>query len=183
MNRPIFYILVLLIVSCTSKNPEKKTVSQSEDTKVEMANENLSNISFQVDGMTCEIGCAARIKKKVASMEGVALSKVNFEAKTAYISFDPATTSFENRLKIFGKGTQRINESTYEDKEKDVLGSCVTLIGNSPSNLHFFATDTKRHFISGSLLFSAAPNYDSLAPAIGYIRNDVQKMLETLRWQ
>ena len=96
MNRPIFYILVLLIVSCTSKNPEKKTVSQSEDTKVEMANENLSNISFQVDGMTCEIGCAARIKKKVASMEGVALSKVNFEAKTAYISFDPATTSFEN---------------------------------------------------------------------------------------
>ena len=70
-----------------------------------------------------------------------------------------------------------------EDKEKDVLGSCVTLIGNSPSNLHFFATDTKRHFISGSLLFSAAPNYDSLAPAIGYIRNDVQKMLETLRWQ
>ena len=96
MNRPIFYSLVLLIVSCTSKNPEKKTVSQSEDTKVEMANENLSNISFQVDGMTCEIGCAARIKKKVASMEGVALSKVNFEAKTAYISFDPATTSFEN---------------------------------------------------------------------------------------
>lgn len=98
-------------------------------------------------------------------------------------SLDTLFMDFENRLMIFGKGTQRINESTYEDKEKEVLGSCVTLIGDSPSNLHFFATDTKRHFISGSLLFSVAPNYDSLAPAIGYIRNDVQKMLETLLWQ
>ncbi|MDG1930673.1 MAG: hypothetical protein P8I58_05060 [Flavobacteriaceae bacterium] len=98
-------------------------------------------------------------------------------------SLDTLFMDFENRLTIFGKGTQRINESTYEDKEKEVLGSCVTLIGDSPSNLHFFATDTKKHFISGSLLFSASPNYDSLAPAIGYIRNDVQKMLETLRWQ
>jgi Cu+-exporting ATPase len=63
---------------------------------VEMANENLSNISFQVDGMTCEVGCAARIEKKVATIEGVAMSRVDFEAKTAYISFDPATTPFDN---------------------------------------------------------------------------------------
>ena len=87
---------MLLLASCTSKNPAKKTVSHSDETKMEMANENLSNISFQVDGMTCEVGCAARIEKKVAAMEGVAMSKVDFEAKTAYISFDPATTSFDN---------------------------------------------------------------------------------------
>ena len=104
------------------------------------------------------------------------------QANLHYI-FGTLFMDFEKRLKIFGKGTQRINESTYEDKENEVLGSCVTLVGDPPSNLHFFATDTKKHFISGSLLFSAAPNYDSLAPAIGYIRNDVQKMLETLRWQ
>jgi Cu+-exporting ATPase len=96
MRRPIFYILMLLLASCTSKNPTKKTVSYSDETKMEMASENLSNISFQVDGMTCEVGCAARIEKKVAAMEGVAMSKVDFEAKTAYISFDPATTSFDN---------------------------------------------------------------------------------------
>ncbi len=96
MRLPIFYILMLLLASCTSKNPAKKTVSYSNETKVVMANENLSNISFQVDGMTCEVGCAARIEKKVATIQGVALSKVDFEAKTAYISFDPATTSFDN---------------------------------------------------------------------------------------
>ena len=96
MKRPIFYILMLLIVSCTSKNPEKKSVSHAAETKVTISDKNLSNISFQVEGMTCEVGCAARIEKKVAAMEGVATSKVDFEAKTAYVSFDPTTTSFDN---------------------------------------------------------------------------------------
>ena len=140
--------------------------------------------------------CAYRFKYNVVSTPvqlsscGTTLDYPLLKAKVYVTYFDLNNTSldtlfmdFEKRIKIFGKGTQRISESTYEDKEKDVLGSCVTLIGDTPSNLHFFATDTKRHFISGSLLFSAAPNYDSLAPAIGYIRNDVQKMLETLRWQ
>ena len=95
MKRPIFYILILLVVSCTSKNPEKKTVSHSDEVAVTMSDKNLSNISFQVEGMTCEVGCAARIEKKVAAMEGVAMSKVNFEAKTAFVSFDPTTTSFD----------------------------------------------------------------------------------------
>lgn len=96
MKWPVFYILMLLIVSCTSKNPEKKSVSHTSETKVTMSDKNLSNISFQVEGMTCEVGCAARIEKKVAAMEGVATSKVDFEAKTAYVSFDPTTTSFDN---------------------------------------------------------------------------------------
>ncbi len=46
--------------------------------------------------MTCEIGCAARIEKKVAASEGVAAAKVDFDAKTAYVSFDPNITSFAN---------------------------------------------------------------------------------------
>ncbi len=95
MKRPIFYILLILVVSCTSKNPEKKTVSHSDEVAVTMSDKNLSNISFQVEGMTCEVGCAARIEKKVAAMEGVAMSKVDFEAKTAFVSFDPTTTSFD----------------------------------------------------------------------------------------
>ena len=86
---------MLLIVSCTSKNPEKKSVSHTAETKVTMSDKNLSNISFQVEGMTCEVGCAARIEKKVAAMEGVAMSEVDFEAKTAFVSFDPTTTSFD----------------------------------------------------------------------------------------
>ncbi len=96
MKRPIFYILVLLVVSCTTKNPEKKTVAHNEEVTTTITNENLSHISFAVEGMTCEVGCAARIEKKVAAMEGVAVSKVDFEAKTASVSFDSTLISFDD---------------------------------------------------------------------------------------
>ena len=96
MKLPVFYVLMLLIVGCNSKSPEKKTVNHNNEITLAISDKNLSNISFPVEGMTCEIGCAARIEKKVAAMEGVANTKVDFEAKTAYISFDSITISFDN---------------------------------------------------------------------------------------
>tara|TARA_B100001093_G_C26460524_1_gene856229 strand:+ start:261 stop:635 length:375 start_codon:yes stop_codon:yes gene_type:complete len=96
MKFPIFYVLMLLIVGCNSKSPEKKTVSHNNEITETISDKNLSNISFPVEGMTCEVGCAARIEKKVAAMEGVASTKVDFEAKTAYVSFDSITISFDD---------------------------------------------------------------------------------------
>jgi gliding motility-associated lipoprotein GldD len=97
-------------------------------------------------------------------------------------SLDTLLLDFEKRLKMLGKQSAQIDESVYENKAQNVLGSCIMLVGNSPSNVHFFGTDTQKHYLTGSLLFEAAPDYDSLAPAVSYIRNDVQKLLETLRW-
>ncbi|MBJ34240.1 MAG: hypothetical protein CMC89_05895 [Flavobacteriaceae bacterium] len=102
MIKSILYISFLLIISCDSKTPEKIKVShisaqsQMTGTKLIMSDKNLSKISFQVDGMTCKLGCAARIEKKVSALQGIITSTVDFEAKTAYVSFDPATTSFDN---------------------------------------------------------------------------------------
>ncbi len=96
MKLPIFYVLILLIVGCSSRNPEKKTANHDNEITVTIFDKNLSNISFQVEGMSCEIGCAARIEKKVNALEGVATTKVDFEAKTAYVSFDSITISFDD---------------------------------------------------------------------------------------
>ncbi|MEK9531131.1 MAG: gliding motility lipoprotein GldD [Flavobacteriaceae bacterium] len=97
-------------------------------------------------------------------------------------SLDTLFRDFEKRLELFGKQASRFDESAYENKDNNVIGSLITLIGDSPSNLHFFGTDSKQHFVTGSLLFDTAPNYDSLAPAIGYLQQDVRKLLESLRW-
>ena len=122
MKKSIFYILLLLIISCNSKTPEKIKVShisaqsQMTETKLIMSDKNLSNISFQVDGMTCELGCAARIEKKVSALQGIITSTVDFEAKTAYVSFDSATTSFDN-IKI-----------TIESLEGDYKVGAATIV-------------------------------------------------------
>ncbi len=97
-------------------------------------------------------------------------------------SLDTLLMDFEKRIQMFGKEAFKVDESSFENPEQKVVGTCVTLIGDSPSNVHFFGTDTQRHYISGSLLFEATPNYDSLSPAIEYIKKDVEKLLESLRW-
>lgn len=97
-------------------------------------------------------------------------------------SLDTLLLDFNKRLEMLGKQASQVNESAFENKTENLLGSCIIIVGNSPSNLHFFGTDTQKHYITGSLLFEVKPNYDSLAPAIMYVKKDVQKLLETLRW-
>lgn len=89
-----FALAAALFVSCkdTSKdgnidtNPADTTVTDSTTVKETAAN--LETTSFTIDGMTCPMGCAATIEKKLANMDGVQEAKVDYEAKTATISFD-----------------------------------------------------------------------------------------------
>lgn len=76
-----------------------------------------------------------------------------------------------------------ISPQTFEFKDKKVFGTLYELGGQSAINLQFHATDSLNHFISGSVYFSTEPKADSLAPAIEYIKKDVQKLVETLAWK
>lgn len=76
-----------------------------------------------------------------------------------------------------------ISPQTFEFKDRKVYGTMYELGGQSAINLQFHATDSVNHFISGSVYFSSEPKPDSLAPAIDYIKNDVQKLIETLSWR
>lgn len=50
-----------------------------------------------IEGMTCAIGCAATIEKKLNQTEGIAEAKVSFDEKKAYVTFDETVL---NPLKI-----------------------------------------------------------------------------------
>ena len=74
-------------VSCKKEN---ETVVTSENTiatkPVDVAN--LATASFKIDGMTCEVGCAKTIENKLAGLDGVNEAKVDFEKKTATVTFE-----------------------------------------------------------------------------------------------
>ena len=48
-------------------------------------------VTLPVSGMTCG-GCARSVEKKLASTAGVASAKVDLEAATATVQFDPGCT-------------------------------------------------------------------------------------------
>lgn len=66
--------------------------------------------------------------------------------------------------------------------EKRVFGTLYELGGESAINLQFHATDSTHNLLSGSIYFSTPPRYDSLRPAIQYIKEDLVHLIETLEW-
>jgi gliding motility-associated lipoprotein GldD len=76
-----------------------------------------------------------------------------------------------------------INEQPYSNAEKKVYGILYDLKGNTASAVQFYATDSIKHYLRGSLYFSAEPDADSLAPVINFFREDIVHLIETLRWK
>lgn len=77
---------------------------------------------------------------------------------------------------------EQIVPKDYINEENKVFGSLYEITGNAASQIQFHITDSTQNFIKGSLYFYAKPNYDSLLPAVAYLKKDIVKLMETLKW-
>ncbi len=77
---------------------------------------------------------------------------------------------------------EQIVPKDYVNEEHRVFGSLHEITGNAASQIQFHITDSTRNFIKGSLYFYTKPNYDSVLPAVAYIKKDIMKLMETLEW-
>jgi Cu+-exporting ATPase len=96
-------VIAIALVSCKNNTePEVKTVAieVSEKTVAPTLDPNATyaKVEFSIDGMTCAMGCAKTIEKKMAKMEGVKMAKVDFEKELAMVEFDEAKVT-PNSLK------------------------------------------------------------------------------------
>lgn len=84
--------ITLLFFSCKNEaKAEIKTVEvASEASKTLDPNATYAKAEFTIDGMTCEIGCAKTIEKKISKMEGVKSAKVDFNKKLAMVEYNEA---------------------------------------------------------------------------------------------
>jgi len=64
-----------------------------------------------------------------------------------------------------------------------VEGIYFSLGGNTATANQFFLTDSTRHFLRGALYFDAAPNADSLAIVNDFLKKDLQRLINTLKWK
>ena len=96
------HILVLVLVSVfavsckNDANPEVKTAPAAANTtevtakKAINPNAKLAKAEFKIEGMTCAMGCAKTIEKKMAKMEGVKSATVDFDRELAMVEYDEA---------------------------------------------------------------------------------------------
>lgn len=76
-----------------------------------------------------------------------------------------------------------IPEQPFINPEKKVYGMFYMINGNAATQAEFYVTDSINHFLNGALYFDAKPNFDSIYPAVEYLREDIRKIMETLTWE
>lgn len=79
----------MLFVGCKQADSAPKTETGTEVASNETAAPaKMETASFSIEGMSCAIGCAKTIEKKLAGMDGVEKASVDFDKKTATVEFD-----------------------------------------------------------------------------------------------
>lgn len=91
---------------------------------------------------------------------------------------DAQKLSYEHVVKA-----DNILEQPFVNNDDAVYGMFYEVQGNAASQAQFYATDSTRHFVTGSLYFYAKPNYDSIYPAAIYLQRDIRRIMESLKWK
>lgn len=124
--KKVFYFTLLVagLVACNAKKEEK---IEAPLEKVEEIAQNLKNVEVEIEGMTCEIGCARLIQSKLSKTDGVTFVQVSFEDKLGTITFDENKISQEKIKeeiqKIAGgdtykvKGLKEVDNFTHFKKD------------------------------------------------------------------
>lgn len=86
--------------------------------------------------------------------------------------------TFNHAIKADG-----ISSRPYADADKQVYGSVFEVTGNAASPIQFHVTDSSKHFITAAVYFNVQPNYDSIKPAIDFLKKDVAHLIESLEWK
>ncbi len=90
---------------------------------------------------------------------------------------DAQKLAFKHSVKAFG-----IQEKQYKAINGNVA-NIIDLEGEVPSQVQFYMTDSTKHFLRGALYFETAIANDSLAPIIQYIRKDIIRLVDSMKWK
>ncbi|MBR3488819.1 MAG: hypothetical protein IKH33_05820 [Bacteroidales bacterium] len=80
--------------------------------------------------------------------------------------------------------TSGIDENKFVDRPHKLYGTTYHLKGqNVASTYQFWVTDSTSHFLRGALYIDCTPNNDSLSPVLTYIQEDMNHLIESVRWR
>jgi Cu+-exporting ATPase len=146
-------VMATFALSCKNKTaPEVKTVEVKTETVKKLdPNATYAKAEFTIDGMTCAIGCAATIQKKISKMNGVKSATVDFDRKLAMVEYNEAkvnpTTLEETVTKV--SDTYKVSDmKTVEDFsskktcDKDCKKACCA--GKTDAEKTACAADCKK---------------------------------------
>jgi len=107
-----FIIIISFVFSCTIFSCKENT---SLEAKAKLPIEMVTT-TFNIEGMHCEVGCAARVEKKLSKLEGVETATIDFEKKLATVTYNKNTKTAEDLVETVMKTSKDYVVSNIETK-------------------------------------------------------------------
>ena len=70
----------------------------------------------------------------------------------------------------------------FTNQNKKVYASIINIKGDVTSPTQFYATDSVNNLLIGILNFKSKTKYDSVLPALDYIKTDIYHLIESVEW-
>lgn len=186
MNRFIVMVIVCCCFACQQVDvPKPKAFLRLEYPKADYKNiETSLPFSFKKNKLS-----TVETIKKNNRLLGLNLNYKSLNA-TVYLTYGALENNLNKFISDAGSITQKhaqmareVSERSFENESTEVYGKLYELQGPVASQIQFHITDRKKHFLSGALYFRTRPNYDSILPAVDYVRKDIIMLMESLRWK
>jgi len=184
-NRTFFLIFIIFIISCKEKISVPKPKAFLDLKYPEPYYDNDYNLFFSYD-----LNSLANAES-VFKNEDKFVFKLNYNVINASLYLNYTKINYDLKelisqtnfnLNNHAKVATQASKQDFLDENRKVYGTIYELIGSVASPTHFYVTDSVKNFLAGSLYFKTKPNYDSLLPAIYYVKNDIIRLIESLKW-
>ena len=100
----------------------------------------------------------------------------NPQKKLAELIDDSHRLASKHLLRAEGYGFQ-----DYTNADNQPVAA-IGLVGEVPSHLQFYTTDSTKHFLRAAIYFRSAAENDSLAPLIDFVKKDMIQMIRTQKF-
>ena len=191
MNLKLVYILIFLLWSCDSVELPKPNAYLRLDFPSPLYKE----ANFEANGTTVELNTASTYFTKIKNISNSLISKtifyplINAEIKLEYYNLN-RYNKLNHRLKNLNNFTSiHLKKSLKPPKIQEfinqntkVYASIININGDVTSPYQFYATDSVNNLIIGILSLKSKTKYDSVLPALDYLKNDVYHLIESIKW-
>ncbi len=181
------YLIVLLFLFILNSCADDAIIKPGAELRLEYDAPEYESISLDCPFEFQKNHMANVVKKEAC---GVNIVYPNMKA-TVYLTYrevikDSLNSLLADAQKLaYGHNIKanEIFEQPRVDTVNDVYGMFYMINGEAASQSQFYVTDSTDHFVSGALYFEAKPNFDSIYPAVVYLRDDIRRIMETISWK
>ncbi len=172
---------ILILASCQ----ERVVVKPAAQLRLEYPKAVYAEADFDCD-YRFSVNQIARVQKRANCWVNVDYPQIN---ATIYMTYRPVENNLDSLLFDAQKLTydhtikaNKILEQPRIDPINKVYGMFYMIDGDAATQSQFYVTDSINHFVTGSVYFNAKPNFDSIWPAVEYLREDVRRIMESMSW-